>query len=163
MPTPCTRCKQYHFTCKVDLQSTQCCEYLRCGRVCDITITCTEWLYLKEEKAVLEEYLKQREAAKMAAMAKKIQVRKELVLITGQKAEAAERELACITKDEDKGQYPVKKNISFQPSTCILANVLQINPQEWSRTECIPDYIWRSPGPQSLVDDGTVFGEFDCA
>jgi hypothetical protein len=94
---------------------------------------------LKEEKAVLEEDPKQREAAKTAAMAKKTHVRKELVMSMCRKAEAAERELACITKDEDKGQYPVKKNISLQPSTCISADGLLINPQEWSHKECIPD------------------------
>jgi uncharacterized protein (UPF0254 family) len=57
---------------------------------------------LKEEKAVLEEDLKQREAAKMATMARKIQDRKEIALTLGRRAEAAERGLACITNDEDK-------------------------------------------------------------
>jgi hypothetical protein len=44
---------------------------------------------LKEEKAIFEGDLKQREAAKMAAMARKIQVRKKLTSTTGRKAEAA--------------------------------------------------------------------------
>ena len=118
---------------------------------------------MKEEKAIFEGDLKQREAAKMAAMARKIQVRKELALTTGRKAEAADRELACITKDEDKDQYSVKENISLPPSPRILKDGLQMSPQEWSRTDCIPDNIWGSPGPQSLADDGTIFGEFDCA
>jgi hypothetical protein len=68
---------------------------------------------LEREKGSLRRRSKHREAAKTIAMAKKIQVRKEVVLTTGRKAEAAERELVCITKDEDKDQYPVKKNISL--------------------------------------------------
>lgn len=163
MPTPCARCKKYGSVCKVDLRCGRCCECIRCGRVCDLAITRKEWLRLKEQKRILEDDLKQREAAKMAAMARKIQVRKELASTTGRKAEAAERELACITKDEDNDQSPVEENISLPPSPCISTDGLQMSPQEWSRTECIPENFWRSPGPQNLADDGTVFGEFDCA
>lgn len=113
----------------------------------------------------MEKDLEQREAAIMAAMERKIQVRKELALTTGRKAEAAERELACIIKDEDKDQFPVKENISLPPSPRILTDGLQMSPQEWSRAECIPENFWRSPGLQNLADDddGIVFGEFDCA
>jgi hypothetical protein len=96
-------------------------------------------------------------------MARKVQVDKELALTVGQEAETPERELACITEDEDKGQFPAKENISLQPSPCILTDSLQMSFQDRSRTECIPEDSWRSPGPQSLVDDGNVFGEFDCA
>ena len=87
----------------------------------------------------------------------------KLVLITDRKAEAAERELACITNDEDKDQFPVKEIVFLPPSPCISTDGLQMNPQEWSHTEFILQNFWRSPGLQSLADDGTVFGEFGCA
>lgn len=113
----------------------------------------------------MEKDIEQREAARMAAMERKIKVRKELASTTGREAEAAERELARITKNEDNDQFPVKENISLPPSPRILTDGLEMSPQEWSRTEYIPENFWRSPGPQSLADDddGTVFGKFDCA
>lgn len=161
MSTPCGRCKPSGSLCKVDLRSGRCCECIRRGRICDLSITREEWFRLKKEKANLEKALEDREEAKMATMTKKIQLRKELAVSVGQKAEATERELACIIKDEDKEYVLMEVDISLPRSPFALAHGLQMSPQEWALTERLPGHFWGSPSPQTLADDETVFGEFD--
>jgi hypothetical protein len=116
---------------------------------------------LKKEKANLEKDTEERKEAITAIMVKKIQLRKKLAASTGQKAGAVDRELASLTKCEDRLNIPMKSEISFQPSPNHLAGDPQMSPQSWALTECLPQHFWGPPEPQTLPDDGTVFGEFD--
>lgn len=107
--------------------------------------------------------LEDKEAAKVAAMARKIHLRKRLAISTGKEAKAAEQELACITENEDKAHVSVEAHISLPPSLSTSVDGLQMSPQHWAVTERLPGHFWGSPGPQALGDDGTVFGGFDGA
>lgn len=163
MPTPCGRCKHLGSECKVDLRSGRCCECIRCGRKCDLSITYEEWLRLKNKKADLKKYLEDKEAARIAAMARKIQLRKRLAISTGKEAKSAEQELACITENEDKEHISVEAHTFLPPSLSASKDGLQMSPQHWALTERLPGHFWGSPGPQTLADDGTIFGDFDSA
>lgn len=53
---------------------------------------------MKKENARLEKEVEKNEEAKMVAMTEKTRLGKVLAYLTGQKLEAAERELAAITR-----------------------------------------------------------------
>ena len=161
MPTPCGRCKHSSSLCKVDLRSGRCSECIRCERRCDLSITRQEWLCLKKEKANLEKDVEERKEAVTAIMVEKLQLRKKLAMSTGVQAKAVNRKLASLAEREDKLNVPTEPGISFPPSPNHVVDGPEMSPQSWASEECLPRCFWSTPGPQTLPDDGTVFGEFD--
>lgn len=163
MPTPCRHCEESGISCKVDLRSGRCYECIRLRSRCDLSLTHGEWSCLKKEKARLEKEVEKNEEAKMEAMTKKTRLRKELAYLAGQKLEAAERELAAITRKDDKGYAAGAAEVSFPALSPPSPTDLQMSPQEWGLKDGLPKQFWSSPGPQTRMDDDSVFGELENA
>lgn len=107
--------------------------------------------------------MEKNEEAKMTAMTEKTRLRKELASLPGENLEAAERELAAITKKEDKGYTTGPADISFLALSCPSSTGLQMSPQEWALKEGLPKQFWSSPGPHAREDDDCVVGELENA
>lgn len=103
------------------------------------------------------------EEAKLTVMTRKTRIRKELAFLTGERLKAAERELAGVTKEEDKGYATGAANISLSASSFSPLAGLQMSPQEWALKDGLPRRFWSSPGPQTRVDDDCVLGELEVA
>lgn len=163
MPTPCARCKPSATLCKVDLRSGKCCECIRRGYRCDLFLTQKEWSRLKQEKARFEEELNTKQEAKAAAVARNLWLRKELATLSGERLEAAERELAAAAIDEDDEIKVGAADISLRPSPSTSPTCMHMSVQEWTLSERLPNEYWGPPGLHILVDEETVFGEIDSA
>jgi hypothetical protein len=150
--------------CEVDLRSGQCCECTRHRRKCSISITRGEWDQLKEEKAILERILREEEDTRLNLMASRLQLRKRLSDLWGEKAKAAERELEAIAKDEEqleRNTFPT--TIIFTPSQSLSIHDLRRSPQEWAITDRMPSNYWSLPRAQVLIEEDAIFEQFESA
>lgn len=104
-----------------------------------------------------------KQEAKAAAIARKLWSRKELATLSGERLEAAERELAAAAIDDDDKIRMAAADISFRPSPSASPTNMHMSLQEWTLSERLPDHYWGPPGLHILVDEETVFGEIDSA
>lgn len=164
MPTTCGHCDSARTSCEVDLRSGWCCECIRLGRKCNILITREEWGQLKDKKASLERTLKDEEDTRLELMERRLQLRKRLANLWGEKVKTAEKELEAIAQDEEHTERnAVQANISFTRSPHTSIYDLRMSPQEWAVMERMPANFWGLPGPQALISEDSIFEQFESA
>ena len=164
MPVSCGDYGAAKNPCEVDLRSGQCCECIRHRRECSISITREEWDQLKEEKAILERTLREEEDTRLKLMASRLQLRKRLSDLCGEKAQAAERELEAIAKDEERlerNTFPT--TIIFTPSQSLSIHDLRKSPKEWAIIDRMPTSYWSLPRAQVLIEEDAIFEQFESA
>ena len=150
--------------CEVDLRSGSCCECIRRGRKCNITITLEEWNLLRDKKAKLDHTLEEREDTRVKLVTSRLRLRKMLANLWGERAKAVEKELEAITKDEENLDCTITPaSISFKTLSSASAHDLRMSPLAWATMERMPSGFWSPPEARALVDEQFIFERFESA
>jgi len=127
-------------------------------------MTREEWGQLKERKASLERTLREEEDTRLELIASRLQLRKRLSDLWGEKAKAVEKKLEAIAEDEEQlEQNTFPTTIFLTPSQPVSIHDRRMSPQEWAITDRMPTSYWSLPGIQALIEEDAVFEQFESA